>query len=47
MTEDAPAEQAHHIEELPLGERAAAYDSELERLRNALEGTDDELDLGA
>ncbi|KAB1643872.1 hypothetical protein [Gulosibacter chungangensis] len=37
----------HPIEELPLQERAAAYEHELEQLRGVLDGTDSELDFGA
>lgn len=35
------------IEQLPLNERAAAYEHELEQLRGVLEGTDTELDFEA
>lgn len=45
--ETEPEVEAHPIESLPLVERAAAYESELEKLRGALEGTDTELDFGA
>lgn len=38
---------SHPIEELPLPERAAAYEHELEQLRGVLDGTDTELDFGA
>lgn len=40
-------EASHEIEQLPLNERAAAYEHELERLRVSLEGSDTELDFGA
>lgn len=42
-----PGVGAHPIEALPLVERAGAYESELEKLRGALESTDTELDFGA
>ncbi|WP_156892079.1 hypothetical protein [Gulosibacter molinativorax] len=37
----------HPIEDLPLSERSAAYERELEQLRERLDGTDTELDFGA
>lgn len=39
--------ERHPIEELPLNERAAAYEHELETLRGALDGIDTEQDFGA